>query len=228
MEKSGIGTVKFYTEFPAPKGEGWLDILLSCPRQQSSHVANYGVSFPMWHVPSDRYKGAILGFYIWPEICFCYIDKIQVLILYNYLRRIFMRRFIPCLVLAFLPVLAFAMGSTPPVNKIYKVRLLNDTNAQATLCVDSSCSVVHSGFDWTKTYTNKPVRLSCTYNYLDKYKRLKYANVKLTPTWPSHGKVRLQISGNVPEGTKPYDAGLVCKVLDEETGVTLGSGVIKR
>lgn len=30
MEKSGIGTVKFYTEFPAPKGEGWMDVISQC------------------------------------------------------------------------------------------------------------------------------------------------------------------------------------------------------
>ena len=141
-----------------------------------------------------------------------------------------MKKLVFCLFLALFPALAFAMGSgsSNPVAPVYKVRYLNATNAQATLCHDSNCSVIQAGFDWTYTFSTKPSRLMCTYNYLDRYKRLKYANVKITPTWPDHGKVRLEISGHVPEGTKPYDAGLVCKVLDEETGVTLGSGVIKR
>ena len=30
MEKSGMGSVRAYTEFPAPKGETWADVLLSC------------------------------------------------------------------------------------------------------------------------------------------------------------------------------------------------------
>ena len=30
MEKSGLGSVRAYTEFPAPEGEAWADVLISC------------------------------------------------------------------------------------------------------------------------------------------------------------------------------------------------------
>jgi len=138
-----------------------------------------------------------------------------------------MKNLILCLFLLLLPAIAMGGGSNP-VTPEYIVHYLNATNTQATLCHDSNCAIVQSGYNSTKTYSSKPSKLSCTYNYLNKYKRLQYAHVIMSPTWPDHNKVSLKISGTVPSGIQPYDAGLVCQVLDDETKAVLASGVIKR